>query len=71
MKSNNLMIRAIVCVALLLATTGPSWAYLDPGTGSLLLQSAIAAVAAVGATAGLYWARLKGLIFKARKPGKK
>lgn len=44
---------------LLLSTTGSSHAYLDPGTGSLLLQSTIAVAAAAAASIGLYWSRAK------------
>jgi hypothetical protein len=50
----------------LLASTAPSYAYLDPGTGSLLLQSAIAGIAAAGATIGLYWQRVKLLFSRKR-----
>lgn len=35
-------------------------AYIDPGTGSVLIQGIIAAVAAVGVTLKLYWHRLIG-----------
>jgi hypothetical protein len=34
-------------------------AYLDPGTGSIILQGLIATVAAIAAYAGLYWQRVK------------
>ena len=36
----------------------PTYAYLDPGTGSALIQGLIAAVAAVGVTIKLYWHRI-------------
>ena len=36
-----------------------AFAYLDPGTGSILLQGLIAAVAAVVTYASLYWQRTK------------
>lgn len=35
-------------------------AYIDPGTGSVLIQGIIAAVAAVGVTLKLYWHRIIG-----------
>jgi len=48
------------CAALLLlAATHEAHAYLDPGTGSMLLQGLVAAVAAVSVTIGLYWTRFK------------
>lgn len=34
-------------------------AYLDPGTGSLIVQSVIAAVAAAGFALRLYWGRIR------------
>ena len=39
-------------------------AYLDPGTGSILLQALIAAIAAVGAFFTFYWRKLKDFINK-------
>lgn len=35
-----------------------AYAYLDPGTGSALLQGVLATVAAIAVTAKLYWHRL-------------
>ena len=35
-----------------------AYAYLDPGTGSALLQGILAALAAIAVTAKLYWHRL-------------
>lgn len=37
----------------------PAYAYLDPGTGSIILQGLLAGIAAAMAAGGLYWARLK------------
>jgi FtsH-binding integral membrane protein len=36
-----------------------AWAYLDPGSGSMLLQVLLGGAAAVGVVAKLYWYRLK------------
>jgi hypothetical protein len=35
-------------------------AYLDPGTGSLVIQSVIAALAAAGFAIRLYWGKIRG-----------
>lgn len=35
-----------------------AYAYLDPGTGSALLQGVLAAIAAIAITVKLYWHRL-------------
>jgi hypothetical protein len=37
----------------------PAYAYLDPGTGSMILQGIVGAVAATAAAVGLYWTRVK------------
>ena len=34
------------------------FAYLDPGTGSMLLQLLVGGVAAIGVTAKFYWRRI-------------
>ena len=39
-------------------------AYIDPGTGGILLQALLAAVAAVGAFFTFYWRKLKDFINK-------
>jgi hypothetical protein len=41
-------------------------AYLDPGTGSLIVQSVIAAIAAAGFGLKMYWGRVRGWIKKPR-----
>lgn len=42
-------------------------AYLDPGTGSIILQSILAFIAAIGATGTLYWGKIKTMIKKILK----
>jgi hypothetical protein len=37
----------------------PAHAYLDPGTGSLMIQGLIASIAAGATVAGLYWHKVK------------
>jgi hypothetical protein len=49
-------------VAVMLAGTTPAHAYLDPGTGSLLLQGAIAAIAATFGVLSVWWARIKQIL---------
>ena len=44
----------------------PAHAYLDPGTGSILLQGLIAAVAAVTVGARIYLSKIRGL-FRSKK----
>ena len=58
----------VVCFCLFTAAFWPSTAlaYIDPGTGSILIQGIIAAIAAIGVALKLYWHRL--VAFFRRKP---
>ena len=42
-------------------------AYLDPGTGSILVQSLLAGIAGAVAVVSLYWQRLKNFFVNMRK----
>lgn len=48
--------------ALVLAYPRDAHAYLDAGTGSMLLQAAIASAAAAAFLAKMYWRRLKAKV---------
>lgn len=62
-------IRRLAAAALMLAfATTPAWAYLDPGTGSMLLQLLIGGVAGSLFVVKLYFGRLKSFLF--RRPQK-
>jgi len=53
----------------LLVCSGPAWAYLDPGSGSMLLQVLLGGVAAVGVVCKMYWYRIKAALgFGAKTP---
>jgi hypothetical protein len=56
----------IVTAILLILIPKDAWAYLDPGTGSLLLQAAGASIFAILLTFKLYWRRIK-LFFTSAK----
>ena len=48
----------------------PSFAYLDPGTGSIIIQAILGFIAAAGATVTVYWKKFKEFfqkIFKSKK----
>ncbi len=51
---------------LCIVISSPAYGYIDPGTGSLIIQGVIGAIAAIGVTLKLYWHRLK-LFFYGRK----
>lgn len=50
---------ALWAVVISLVGTSPAFAYLDPGTGSMLLQALIGGVATVFAVGSIYWHKLK------------
>ena len=48
-----------------------SQAYLDPGTGGIILQAIIGFVAAIGATVTIYWRKFKNVLSKLFKKKEK
>ena len=44
-----------------------SYAYLDPGTASIIIQGTIAAIAGAAVTLKLYWHRIKTIFTKSSK----
>lgn len=55
MKKTNFSMVALLCLVLLPIN---AFAYLDPGTGSAMLQGILGAVAAIAMVMKLYWHRL-------------
>ncbi|MEX2746405.1 hypothetical protein AB3480_35630 [Rhizobium mongolense] len=53
------MPRIIGTVGFLILSIVPAHAYLDPGTGSMLVQGLIGALAIGGATVSGYWNRIR------------
>jgi hypothetical protein len=51
----------IAFTAALLIFPGAAHAYLDPGTGSFILQMLLAGGLAAGASIKLFWHRIKGV----------
>ena len=47
-----------------------SYAYLDPGTGSMILQSILGILFFVGAGIGIFWRRIKGILGGSKKTKK-
>lgn len=54
-QKRNRYIAALLGVAL----TSPSYAYLDPGTGSIILQSILASIAVAMGLLRFYWHQFK------------
>jgi hypothetical protein len=63
MKSNsrNIILVLVLLISGLLVFTSKAHAYIDPGTGSMIVQTVIAAVAAVGVSLGIFRNRLRDL----------
>ena len=56
-------------LAMLLLSAAPSaWAYLDPGTGSMLLQVILGGIAAVGVALKLFWHKIRIALGFSKKP---
>lgn len=64
----SLSVSSLFAVSIVfVSTSDTAFAYLDPGTGSILLQGLIAAVAAGLATAKFWWHRFLGIFSKAEE----
>ncbi len=61
----KLLAAAVLALAAILLAR-PADAYLDPGTGSMVVQGVIAAIAAGAVALKLYWKRLRSVF--GRKP---
>jgi len=57
----------IITTLLLLLLFTDAVAYLDPGTGSMLLQVILGGIAAVGVAIKLYWHKLRAAFGMAKK----
>lgn len=58
MKEGSLL-RPVMATMVLLAFSSNAWAYLDPGSASLILQGLIAGLLSAAAVTKLYWHKLK------------
>lgn len=58
MHTNGLITAAVFCLGLLAFPTN-AHAYLDAGTGSMLLQAAVASIMGAAFIAKMYWRELK------------
>ena len=64
------MKKILFLTTLLLLISNNAYAYLDPGSGSLIIQSLLALIATIGAYLSIYWRKFKSL-FKRNKDNKK
>jgi len=72
----NVAMRYLLALAVLTASSTWAHAYLDPGTGSFVLQLIVGGAIAAAATVRLYWERTKEIArkllggTKAQPPGR-
>jgi uncharacterized membrane protein len=78
LKKKQAIKRGLICLPIIiLFSESSAWAYLDPGTGSLILQMVIGACAAAGFAIKVYWGKLVAFFSKKEssdkspKPAKK
>jgi Zn-dependent protease with chaperone function len=58
--------RLFLASLIFMSLAAPASAYLDPGAGSFILQMLLAGALAVGATARMYWYRIKAVLSRLR-----
>tara|TARA_Y100000996_G_scaffold413487_1_gene401833 strand:- start:257 stop:460 length:204 start_codon:yes stop_codon:yes gene_type:complete len=64
-------LKKLLIILILFLPSVKAYAYIDPGTGSFILQAIIGAIAAIGAYVTLYWRKFKNFIDKIFKTKKK
>ena len=55
---------SLSCIVVLIIFPTKAFAYLDPGTGSIILQAILGFIAATIASISIYWEKFKSLISK-------
>lgn len=64
MKFSLRNVNFLLIILGLISYTSPVFAYLDPGTGSLLLQGLIGGVAVAMSFLSIYWQKIKAFFSK-------
>jgi len=59
MSNNSKLTITLTAFFILVLFTKKAYAYLDPGTGSMMIQALLAVVAAVSVSIGMFWRRLR------------
>ena len=52
----------LMSIFLVLILVNQSYAYIDPGTGSMLVQAVLAAVAVASVSIGIFWRRIRSFL---------
>lgn len=61
----------VLAAALTIIFTSPAYAYLDPGTGSIILQGIVGALAIGAAYISIFWSRVKSFFSFSSRSDKK
>ena len=64
MKASVSNLKFLCLIVGLISYTSPAYAYLDPGTGSMLLQGLIAGLAVIMSFLSIYWQKVKAFFGK-------
>ena len=59
---NGSRMNVLVAAMAALVVPGAAWAYLDPASGSMILQAVIGGVAAAAVALRVYWGRIATLL---------
>jgi len=62
-----MIVRVALVLAACLSIASPAYAYLDPGTGSMLISAVLGVAAAVALAVKMFWYRLVGF-FRGKRP---
>jgi hypothetical protein len=62
-----MILRIALVLAACLSIASPAYAYLDPGTGSMLISAVFGVAAAVALAVKMFWYRLIGF-FRGKRP---
>ncbi len=64
MYSNTKFLMFIFSTLFYFLLTSSSYAYLDPGTGSIILQLIIGSIAAISSWVFIFWSKIKFILSK-------
>jgi hypothetical protein len=64
MNTSILNLKFLFLIVGLISYTSPAYAYLEPGTGSMLLQGIIAGFSMIVAFLSIYWQKVKAFFVK-------
>ena len=62
-----MILRIAVVLVACLSIASPAYAYLDPGTGSMLISAVLGVAAAVALAVKMFWYRVVGF-FRGKRP---